>query len=300
MSEINYAPTPPTPAELLALPELDAAEFEFIELINVSTNAIDLSDARFVEGITFTFPSNTVLAAGARILVVENLLAFELRYGAGRPVAGQFSGSLNNGGEKIRLQDAVGENILTFEYDNSWLPTTDGVGRSLSVRDPDADYTTWDVSDSWRVSAVDAGTPGWDDTTLVDDDLDGMPDAWEMNYFATTNDHFQSNTDGDGLSDGEEYVLGFDPNVPDAGLDLEIEWMSTNSVVRVPTVATQGVGYTNLVRVYTLEETADLDTPFIPVPDCTDIVGLGQMIQHTNDTGSIRYYRAQVELRLAP
>lgn len=42
------------------------------------------------------------------VLVVNNLAAFQLRYGTSLNVAGEFSGNLNNGGEQIQLFDLLG------------------------------------------------------------------------------------------------------------------------------------------------------------------------------------------------
>ena len=49
-----------------------------------------------------------------------------------------------------------------------------------------------------------------------DADGDGLPDWWEEKYFgnSTGADPLQ-NTDGDRLTDGEEYIVGSDPTVPD-------------------------------------------------------------------------------------
>jgi len=42
------------------------------------------------------------LAPAQRVLIVKNKAAFDFRYGTNLPVAGEYSGSLNNGGELIR------------------------------------------------------------------------------------------------------------------------------------------------------------------------------------------------------
>ncbi len=43
----------------------DAEEFEFIELMNVGTTAIDLTGLRFVEGITFDFAGSALTKLGS-------------------------------------------------------------------------------------------------------------------------------------------------------------------------------------------------------------------------------------------
>ena len=49
---------------------------EFIELLNISPNTIDLTDARFSAGFDFSFPINTTLAPGERLLIVRDLVSF--------------------------------------------------------------------------------------------------------------------------------------------------------------------------------------------------------------------------------
>ncbi|MBN2513610.1 MAG: lamin tail domain-containing protein, partial [Sedimentisphaerales bacterium] len=75
------------------------------------------------------------LEPGAHVLVVKNQAAFEARYGAALSsrIAGQYSGSLNNAGETIRLTDAWDGNIFKFTYNDGygWPVPADGLGHSL-------------------------------------------------------------------------------------------------------------------------------------------------------------------------
>ena len=56
---------------------------EFIELMNISGGAIDLTGVRFDAGVDFSFPIDTTLADGERLLIVRNQAAFEAIHGAG-------------------------------------------------------------------------------------------------------------------------------------------------------------------------------------------------------------------------
>ena len=130
ITEIMFNPSP-----WLADTNIDAQQFEFIELRNIGLAPLNLRGVRFTGGIQFDFAAGGVadLAPGARVLVVKSTNAFTLRYGPGFPVAGQFAGSLDNAGERLQLEDAFGEEILDFSYDPEWYPTTDGQGFSLAV-----------------------------------------------------------------------------------------------------------------------------------------------------------------------
>ena len=123
---------------------------EFIELTNIGTQTINLNLVRFTNGVDFTFP-NVELSPGERIVVVQDRSAFEARYGRNINIAGQYSGQLNNAGERITLEDAIGQVILDFSYNDAWRSLTDGEGFSLTLIDPmNSDPSSWGAKDSWR------------------------------------------------------------------------------------------------------------------------------------------------------
>ncbi len=146
----------------------DDPNAEYIELTNIGPQTINLSLVRFTQGIDYTFPSFD-LPAGGYCLVVKDLAAF---VGANNyspsPVVGQYTGSLNNAGERIELVDATGEVIQSFEYSDDWYGITDGRGFSLTVKNPQAaDANSLSRKDAWRPSAQAGGSPGTDDSGQV-------------------------------------------------------------------------------------------------------------------------------------
>jgi hypothetical protein len=136
---------------------------EFIELQNIGTERLNLNLVRFTNGVDFTFP-NIELAPGGYVLVVEDISAFNAKYTSGLNIAGQYSGSLSNSGEKIELHDAAGRIIHDFNYKDGWYDTTDGDGFSLTVKDPvNTDPENWSDKNNWRPSSNVGGSPGSDD-----------------------------------------------------------------------------------------------------------------------------------------
>jgi hypothetical protein len=133
---------------------------EYIELLNIGAETINLNLVSFTAGIDFTFGA-VELVPGDRTLLVRDLTAFEATYGPGLPVAGQYAGSLNNAGERIELRDAAGQVIHDFTYRDDWYDTTDGDGFSLIVIDP---VTTapdaWSSEATWGPSPELGGSPG--------------------------------------------------------------------------------------------------------------------------------------------
>jgi hypothetical protein len=91
---------------------------EFIELLNLASAPVQLYDPthstnvwRLANAVSFSFPSNTTIAANGLLLVVPfdpvadtaSLAAFRARYGSNAPVVGPYSGSLDNAGESLEL-----------------------------------------------------------------------------------------------------------------------------------------------------------------------------------------------------
>jgi len=140
---------------------------EFIELKNIGAETINLNLVSFTNGIDFTFPG-IELGAGEYVVVVQNRDTFEARYGTTVNIAGQYSGRLNDAGERITLQDAAGRAILNFRYEDGWHSITDGEGFSLTINDPSYfDLSNWDTKDAWRPSVYLGGSPGQDDDGIL-------------------------------------------------------------------------------------------------------------------------------------
>ena len=165
ISEIMYHPANPSAAEVQA-GFTSADDFEFIELMNVGANPVDLTGAAFTAGIAFTFAGGT-LAPGARLLLVRNAAAFALRYGA-LPTAGVYTGALGNTGDHLLLLDRGGVTILDFSYADAspWPAEADGAGYSLTLVRP-GPLSNLGLASSWRVSAVIGGSPGASDALLA-------------------------------------------------------------------------------------------------------------------------------------
>jgi hypothetical protein len=223
ISELSYNPstTPPTPGYA------DPNDFEYIELLNISSNTVDLSGCEFTAGISYHFNNGNIrqLAPGARLIIAENPAALAARHGGGLPIAGAFelNTGLSNGGERITLVAADGTTIIkSFEYKDggAWPVAADGGGFSLVLIAP-LTNPNHDQAESWRVSAAgNNGTPGTGDNT-------GAYATWKtMNGIASDLD-----TDGDGYANVLEYVLGTNPNGPGApAMSAAIQTLNVNAV----------------------------------------------------------------------
>jgi hypothetical protein len=144
----------------------EGQDHDFIELKNVGGVTVDLRGVSFTEGIEFSFAGSDVeaLGPGEIAVVVAHRAAFRSLYGAaGINIAGEYSGSLANGGERLVLGFGTGAPILDFAYADSWYPLTDGGGRSLVIVDALGSAASWGEALSWAASADDGGSPGADE-----------------------------------------------------------------------------------------------------------------------------------------
>ncbi|MCP5527325.1 MAG: lamin tail domain-containing protein [Verrucomicrobiales bacterium] len=232
-------PAEPTPAQQwLRVTELmfhpaDTApasgdgNLEFIELKNIGPGPLDLRGVRFTDGIAFAFDgaAPAVLGPGEAGVLVADETAFRAAYGPSVRVLGVFTGRLDNGGERVRLVDGVGEEILDFRYEDAWYPLADGAGRSLVIKDPAAPWSTWGDPLSWDISVAAGGSPGQDEDpwTGEDRDGDGMLDDWERRHDLdpAINDA-ALDPDADGLRNLGEFHAGTDPRDPASCLRLNV------------------------------------------------------------------------------
>ncbi|MEY2409763.1 MAG: hypothetical protein QOF48_2433 [Verrucomicrobiota bacterium] len=152
----------------------DVDNFEYLEFKNISGAPLNVTGFRLRGGIEFDFPSLS-LAAGQSCVVVADVGAFQSRYGTNNPnilIAGAYTNApghnrLGNGGDHVKLEGALREPILEFDYSDGWYPGTDGSGFALQIVNETAPLITWGLKASWRPSGTLYGSPGTNDSGAV-------------------------------------------------------------------------------------------------------------------------------------
>jgi hypothetical protein len=214
LTELNFRPAPATAAELALVPGLVPADFEFIELINAGPSALNLANAYFDKGINFTFPAGFTLNTGERCVVVASQTAFETRYGTGLKIAGEFEGTLDNGGETLRILDSAGEEVFEFTYDDDWYPLPAGEYRTLATRTGAPAFDQYGAPTTWALSGVQNGTPN-----AAPGEASRVFEGWRWDYFSAAEiagpGALTADPDGDGLDNFSEFVFGHLPKTPD-------------------------------------------------------------------------------------
>lgn len=145
----------------------DAEEVgEYVELFNAGYGSVDLSGWRFADGITFTLPQGTVLDQGEYLVVCRDQGFVRAAYGIANAI-GDFSGTLDNAGERVRLVNSVGMMMDEVWYGdgNPWPASADGSGYSLELRNFALDN---EKASSWWATFVLLGTPGKENSAQYD------------------------------------------------------------------------------------------------------------------------------------
>ncbi|MEI6340643.1 MAG: lamin tail domain-containing protein [Verrucomicrobiota bacterium] len=159
VSELMYDPAP--------------EGFEFLELRNRNaTQSLDLSGARFVDGVGFDFTPGTSLGPGDHVLLIRstNAAAFRAFHGLADSVRilGSYSGGLANEGETLAIRAAAGssqELRFTYGAGDPWPAQVNGTGRSLvPVTGGPTDPS---LPGHWRASTLPNGSPGRADPDVL-------------------------------------------------------------------------------------------------------------------------------------
>lgn len=104
---------------------------EFLEIHNNESVPVNISKWNFTAGVTYMFPMGTIMAPGQYMVIAKNDTAFANFFSA-VPTA-QFTGALSNSGERISLNDSIGNVVdsLTYGTGGSWPTSPNGNGPSL-------------------------------------------------------------------------------------------------------------------------------------------------------------------------
>lgn len=212
---------------------MPAEDFEFIELSNISTTeTLDLAGVHFSNGIQFDFGTGLItrLAPGERLVLAANTIALRSRYGEGLPIAGEYTGRLDNAGERLRLLDRNNEEIMDFEYQDDWYGTTDGLGFSLVVLHESAPADAWSDKSQWQPGSARGGSPGRAEPSvepvLKIDSFQLAPDP-RLRFFAISNRTYSVQVSETLRANGWKSLQDFASG-------------STNRILEVPIVLTNG------------------------------------------------------------
>lgn len=128
----------------------------FIELTNRGNSPYDISEASFATGVNFTFPENTILAPGERVVIAADASHYAGLTNRVYDFAGTEKPTVD---DPIWLRDGNGLEIDYVAYGTAapWPGEPNNNGPTLMLIRPDLDN---ELPIHWAASDFDGGTPG--------------------------------------------------------------------------------------------------------------------------------------------
>jgi hypothetical protein len=133
----------------------EGESYEFIELVNAGSSAVNLNGYQLTGSVEHRFGDVTV-ASGERIVLAKTSAIYD---GQGYRVFQWEAGTLPDGAGSLLLYDSKGDSVDFVNYGNRffWPSQPDGLGPSLELHRTSLENM---VSNSWRSSYIQGGTPG--------------------------------------------------------------------------------------------------------------------------------------------
>jgi len=193
INEIHYNPVEGDP-------------FEFIELYNAGETDVNISGFNFSEGLFYTFPEGTHMAAGEFVILANTGNPYQSQ---GSSVFEWQNQSLSDDWATLQLEDNQGILIdfVTYSNDNGWPGSANGTGPSLELRNPHMENM---FIANWRRSFPDGGTPGKPNKAELISDL-------YINEFSAINNSVIKDENGE-FEDWIEIYNGGEKEVDISGL----------------------------------------------------------------------------------
>ena len=168
---------------------------EFVEVLNLTSNRIDMAEWKLAGGVALTLPGFDAAVPAAHFLREYERVIFSaadpattrLAYPAlasGTRVFGPWVGNLNNAGDTITVVDAVGalQSEVTYKDDTEWPVAADGAGHSLVLINENRAVDDWR---NWRASPRPGGSPGQNEARRPEEPLAVSEPSLTSSYVVT-------------------------------------------------------------------------------------------------------------------
>jgi hypothetical protein len=147
--------------EIMFHPPMERDDLQFVELLNINDEVIEIAGWRLTGGIDFTFPSGAQIQPKAFKVIAAVPLSFTKHYQS--QALGPFKKKLSHSGERIALMNDADQVIdeVTYSDEAPWPKSADGYGASLERISPTIPVSThrnWGSS-NLPPQTIASGTP---------------------------------------------------------------------------------------------------------------------------------------------
>lgn len=228
---------------------------------------------------------NVAVTAARTDVVVE-----ARRQTNGAAIASYRMGSSQQAGNFYSLRLKLESLAPVFDSDASQL----GDNLVIVVRDASGvrDQANVTIAERGQFQRLDFGT------AVPDSDGDGLPDAWETQYFGGLNQNAGS-IGANGLSALQNFIAGTNPNDPNSVFKLSIAATNNLKEVSFVTLRAEGPGYVGLTRIYSLEASSNMaPNSWTGVPGFTNLAGNNQTVTYQSPVAGVpAFFRGRINLQ---
>lgn len=137
-------------------PSEEQGDLEFIEITNMSSEAVDLSGWYVTGAGRVALPAGTRLDAGQSLVLVQDLEAFKAVFGDSVVPVAILDGKLSNEGEAVRVEtpdEKVADEVV-YDPDSEEVAAAEGTGKSIHR----TDFTGMGEAVGWKAGDPSPGS----------------------------------------------------------------------------------------------------------------------------------------------
>ena len=185
---------------------------------------------------------------------------------------------------------AYGANIGWINFEGNGSPKVDLLTGKMSGYAYSANCGWISLSNAAAFVQTDAIQKG------VDSNNDGIPDAWELQYFGTIAIDVNADPDGDGISNLNEYLAGTDPTTPRSYFKITGYAFAPGGTNAALTWTSQSTRYYYLQSALNLDAGSWTDSGLGLIP----AAGSTTSRSYNATNAALRFYRVQAVRPLMP